>query len=64
VTVIHGWQDHVIPVDHSLRDAREFKAELHLLQGGHRLEGHLALLAALLAAFWDETVPLGRSHAA
>lgn len=54
IIVIHGWQDEVIPVDHSLQYARKFKAELHVLEDGHRLQGHLALLDALFGAFLDE----------
>jgi pimeloyl-ACP methyl ester carboxylesterase len=36
-TIIHGWRDEVIPVDNSIRFAREQKATLHIVDSDHRL---------------------------
>jgi predicted esterase len=37
ICIVHGWNDDIVPVDNSIRFARECRAELHLLDGGHRL---------------------------
>jgi pimeloyl-ACP methyl ester carboxylesterase len=54
VTVIHGWDDDVVPVDNSIRFARTHKAALHVVADGHRLEGSTAALCALFARFLAE----------
>jgi pimeloyl-ACP methyl ester carboxylesterase len=36
-TIVHGWRDEVIPVDNSIRYAREYKATLHVLDSDHGL---------------------------
>lgn len=51
VTIVHGWQDEVIPVENSLRYARTFGSRLILLPDGHRLVGNLALLVDLFQVF-------------
>jgi pimeloyl-ACP methyl ester carboxylesterase len=35
--IVHGWHDDIVPVENSIRFARMCNAELHLLDGGHRL---------------------------
>ncbi|WFS61933.1 alpha/beta fold hydrolase [Pseudodesulfovibrio thermohalotolerans] len=50
-TVIHGWNDDVVPVDNAIRFARTHKAALHVLADGHRLENSTAELCALFARF-------------
>lgn len=35
--IIHGWRDDVIPVDNSIRYAREYKATLHVVDSDHGL---------------------------
>jgi pimeloyl-ACP methyl ester carboxylesterase len=35
--IVHGWRDDVVPVDNSIRYARSCRAELHLVDGDHRL---------------------------
>ena len=37
IAVVHGWRDDVIPWNHSVRFAERHRAELHLLDGDHRL---------------------------
>ena len=37
VAIVHGWGDDVVPVENSIRFAQACSAELHLLDGGHRL---------------------------
>jgi len=49
--IVHGWRDDVVPVEHSLRWAREHAAALHILDSGHRLEDQVDLIGVLLKAF-------------
>lgn len=37
ICIVHGWRDDVVPPEASIRFARECHAELHLLDGDHRL---------------------------
>ena len=41
ITIVHGWHDDVVPVDHSLRFAREHHATLHLLDTDHRMQDRI-----------------------
>ena len=38
VTIVHGWRDDVVPVENSIRFAREHGASLHLLDTDHRMQ--------------------------
>jgi len=49
--IVHGWRDDIVPVDNSLRWAREHRAALHVLDSGHRLEDQIAVICRLLRAF-------------
>lgn len=57
-TVIHGWFDDVIPVEHSIRYARACAAQLVVLNDGHRLLGDLAYLANLFDLFLGEILDI------
>ena len=37
IAIVHGWRDDVVPVENSLRFAKSCRAELHVLDSGHRL---------------------------
>ncbi len=37
VCIVHGWRDDVVPVENSIRYAQACSAELHIVDGGHRL---------------------------
>lgn len=58
VTVVHGWSDDVIPVDHSIQFARKFSAathlELHIIEDDHRLSAQLPFLEMLFARFLNQ----------
>ncbi len=54
VSIVHAWEDEVILVDHSLRFARKFGAELHLVHGDHRLIGQIALIEHVFGFFLDQ----------
>ena len=56
VTLIHGWNDELIPFSHSIRYAEKFKAALHLVDSDHRLSSQLPLIASLFDAFLAQIV--------
>lgn len=37
----HGWNDDIIPVEHSIRFAREMKCDLKLVNDNHRMSASL-----------------------
>jgi len=49
--IVHGWHDDVVPVENSIRWAREHQAALHVLDSGHRLEDQIEDICALLRIF-------------
>jgi len=49
--IVHGWNDEVVPVDNSIRWAREHRATLHLLDSDHRLEDQIGVICTLLRDF-------------
>jgi len=49
--IVHGWHDDIVPVDNSLRWAREYGAALHVLDSGHRLEDQIPAICWLLRGF-------------
>jgi len=51
ITVIHGWQDDVVPVDNSIRFAKLHRAALHILPDDHRLSASINTMTSLLAHF-------------
>ena len=36
-TIVHGWNDDIVPVENSIRYARQYKCALHILDSDHRL---------------------------
>lgn len=49
--IVHGWNDDVVPAENSIRYAREYKTELHVLDSDHRLTANVAEVCELLDAF-------------
>jgi pimeloyl-ACP methyl ester carboxylesterase len=49
--IVHGWRDDIVPVENSIRWAREHRAALHLLDSDHRLEDQIDAICRLLKAF-------------
>ena len=49
--IVHGWHDAVVPVDNSIRWAREHRAALHILDSDHRLEDQIGVICVLLRSF-------------
>lgn len=48
-SVVHGWNDDIVPVERGLRFAQRHRAELHLLNSGHTLNDQLAALSRIFA---------------
>ena len=40
-TIVHGWRDTVVPAEHSVEFARQYRATLHLLDTDHRMYDQL-----------------------
>jgi pimeloyl-ACP methyl ester carboxylesterase len=40
-TIVHGWRDTVVPPEHSVEFARQYRATLHLLDTDHRMYDQL-----------------------
>jgi len=53
--IVHGWRDEVIPVEHSIRFAQQHKAELHIVDGDHRLKNQIPFLEVVFGEFLDRT---------
>jgi pimeloyl-ACP methyl ester carboxylesterase len=49
--IVHGWHDDIVPVENSIRWAREHQAALHILNSDHRLEDQIETICILLRAF-------------
>jgi len=49
--IVHGWRDEVVPVEHSIRFAREYDASLHLLDSDHQLHDQLRFIKYLFEYF-------------
>ena len=50
-SIVHGWHDDIVPVDNSIRYAREANAALHILDGDHRLTANIDEICDLLQRF-------------
>lgn len=51
VEIVHGWNDDIIPFEHSLRFAEKQKCTLHLVDDDHRLSHSLGTLPVLFEMF-------------
>jgi alpha/beta superfamily hydrolase len=49
--IVHGWHDDIVPVENSVRWAREHRATLHVLDSNHRLEDQIDVICILLRDF-------------
>ena len=43
-TIVHGWRDDVVPIEDSLRLAREYHATMHIIDSDHLLHSHLRMI--------------------
>lgn len=51
ITIVHGWNDDIVPVDNSIRYAREHRCRLHILDSDHRLTANIRDIDDYLAQF-------------
>ncbi len=51
ICIVHGWRDDIVPVDNSIRFARNCRAELHIIDGDHRLTANIDRINAYLTDF-------------
>ena len=51
IEIVHGWDDDVVPVGHSIKFAQRHKAALHILDSDHRLNTVLPQLEVLFGEF-------------
>ncbi len=49
--IVHGWRDDIVPVENSIRWAREHRAALHILESDHRLQDQIETICRLLRDF-------------
>ncbi len=51
IAIVHGWNDDVVPVENSIRFAKECNASLHILDADHRLTANIDDINGLLTRF-------------
>lgn len=56
ITIVHGWRDEVVPVENSMRFAAACRAELHVLDGDHRLTENIGEINYYLQRFIEKIV--------
>ncbi len=53
ISVVHAWNDQIVPVENSIRFAQKFRAALHLMDGDHSLVLQLPEIANIFGTFLD-----------
>lgn len=51
ISIVHGWNDDIVPVANSIRWAQQYQAALHILDSDHRLTANIAEVCELLDQF-------------
>lgn len=51
VTIVHGWNDDIVPAEGSIKYARQNKATLHLIDSDHRLTANVDEVCEFLDRF-------------
>lgn len=51
VTIIHAWQDEIIPANNVIEYAKRHHAELHMVNSNHPLNGQVPFLEMLFSRF-------------
>ncbi len=54
IAIVHGWRDDVVPVENSIRFASQCHAELHVLDGDHRLTENIDEINYYLGRFIEK----------
>lgn len=53
IEMVHGWSDDVIPIDNSIRFARQAECSLHAIPGDHALNKSIDQIEVLFTSFLD-----------
>ena len=56
IGIVHGWGDAVVPIDNSIRYAREHRATLHAIDSDHRMTANIREIVRHLRAFLEDLV--------
>ena len=56
ICIVHGWHDDIVPVDNSIRYARNCGATIHLVEGDHRFTANLDEINEYLRYFLDKII--------
>ncbi|NNF41393.1 MAG: alpha/beta hydrolase [Woeseiaceae bacterium] len=51
ICIVHGWHDDIVPLEHSIRFARDCSATLHVVNGDHRLTANIDEINEFLTYF-------------
>jgi alpha/beta superfamily hydrolase len=54
--IVHGWSDEVVPVEHSIKFAKQHLCELHIVDGDHRLNDALTTIEPLFELFLKQVL--------
>jgi fermentation-respiration switch protein FrsA (DUF1100 family) len=54
IAIVHGWRDDVVPVENSIRFAQACHAQLHVLDGDHRLTENIGEINYYLRRFIEK----------
>jgi fermentation-respiration switch protein FrsA (DUF1100 family) len=57
VTIVHGWNDTIVPPENSIRYAREHRSTLHLIDSDHRLSANVDEVCEFLERFLRRLTP-------
>lgn len=60
ICIVHGWNDDIVPVENSIRFARNCGATLHLVDGDHRLTANIAEIIEYFRFFLEKGVRIPR----
>lgn len=51
ITIVHGWNDDIVPPQNSIRYGRQYKTTLHLIDSDHRLSANIDEVCEFLERF-------------
>lgn len=55
-SIVHGWNDSVVPVQNSIKFAKLHQCDLHLLDGDHRLNDSMPKIEPLFEIFLKQII--------
>lgn len=61
VVIVHGWHDDIVPVENSVRFARQYRCTLHVIDSDHRLTANIAEVCEYLEGFLNKVIVRGSS---